>query len=50
MEHQWGNFRGYSNLHSRYQWAWARLDNGDLMTYRQWHAHDGQDKGELSTV
>jgi len=46
MEHQWGNFRGYSNLHSRYQWAWARLDNGDLITYRQWHAQDAQDKGE----
>lgn len=34
IEHQWGNFRGPSHLHSRYQWAWARFDNGDLMTYR----------------
>jgi predicted secreted hydrolase len=28
MEHQWGNFRGFDNEHSRYSWAWGRLDNG----------------------
>lgn len=47
IEHQWGNFRGPSNFHSRYQWAWARMDNGDLMTYTQWHSNDAADKGEL---
>jgi hypothetical protein len=35
-----------SNFHTRYQWAWARMDNGDLMTYRQWHTADSQDKGK----
>ncbi|KAI8468318.1 MAG: hypothetical protein J3K34DRAFT_523026 [Monoraphidium minutum] len=43
MEHQWGNFRGYSNLHSRYYWAWGRLDNGDLLTLREWRTKDAAD-------
>lgn len=30
---------------SRYNWAWGRFDNGDLFTYRQWHAKDSQDIG-----
>jgi hypothetical protein len=35
FEHQWGNF--YSPEQSRYTWGYARFDNGDAFTWRQYY-------------
>jgi predicted secreted hydrolase len=34
FEHQWGNLRGAS---LRYFWGYARFENGDTITWRQYY-------------
>jgi hypothetical protein len=37
FEHQWGNFRNTED--SRYFWGYARFDNGDSFTWRQYYGN-----------
>ncbi|MDB6017164.1 MAG: hypothetical protein JWR19_1653 [Pedosphaera sp.] len=37
FEHQWGNFRNTEC--SRYFWGYARFDNGDAITWRQYYGN-----------
>lgn len=43
FEHQWGNFRNTEQ--GRYFWGYARFDNGDSITWRQYY---GNPSGKLS--
>ena len=43
FEHQWGNFRNTEA--TRYFWGYARFDNGDTMTWRQYY---GNPAGKLT--
>lgn len=36
-EHQWGNYRNTEN--ARYFWGYARFDNGDAITWRQYYGN-----------
>lgn len=45
FEHQWGNFQ--SPEQARYFWGYARLPNGDTMTWRQYYGNPG---GELNVT
>jgi hypothetical protein len=36
-EHQWGNYRNTEN--ARYFWGYARFDNGDAFTWRQYYGN-----------
>jgi hypothetical protein len=37
FEHQWGNFRNTEQ--ARYFWGYARFDNGDTITWRQYYGN-----------
>jgi hypothetical protein len=37
FEHQWGNFKNTEQV--RYTWGYARFDNGDTMTWRQYYGN-----------
>ena len=44
FEHQWGNFRNTEQ--ARYFWGYARFDNGDTITWRQYY---GNPAGKLTS-
>lgn len=43
FEHQWGNFRNTEQ--GRYFWGYARFDNGDAITWRQYYGNPSGDLG-----